>query len=159
MMSEKKTIIKKLIPRAVLKAMTSQAKEAIPENNRHDDLVRIDYFPYKVGREFRVRVVKGGYEILERRKQESNSSNNDLYLIDNDLFLNISRQHFAIEESEKGFFIVDKGSACGTIVGENTIGGKDKGGTCQLEDGDIIVLGIEGSPFQYQFILLDTVEL
>ena len=51
---------------------------------------------------------------------------------------------------------MDRGSACGSIVGGKVIGGDDAGGSAPLADGDTIVLGVEGvSPYRYQFIALD----
>lgn len=146
------------MPRALLKCMTTKAKKAVPENRRHNDLVLIHHFPFKIGRESRDEDTEGEFEMLERRKSSHTHSSNDLYLHDNSELLNISRQHLSIEESGTEFIVVDRGSACGTIVEGKSIGGKDKGGSCQLNDGDLIVIGIKGSPFKYQFIVLDTVE-
>jgi hypothetical protein len=156
---DKKRIIKELMPRAVLKCMTPKAKKAVPENMRHNDLIPIHYFPFKIGRESRIGTTEGEFEILERRKSSYTRLSNDLYLQDNSELLNISRQHLTIEESGSGFTVIDRGSACGTIVQGKSIGGKDKGGSCPLKDGNLIVMGIEGSPFQYQFIVLDTVKV
>ena len=155
---DKNKIINELMPRAVLKCMTPKAKKAVPDNMRHNDLVPIHHFPFKIGRESRIGITEGEFEILERRKSSYTPSSNDLYLEDNSELLNISRQHLSIEESGSGFIVVDRGSACGTIVQGKSIGGKDKGGSCPLKDGGLIVIGIEGSPYKYQFIVLDTAE-
>jgi hypothetical protein len=154
---DKNKIINELMPRAVLKCMNSKAKRAVPEDKRHNDLVPIHHFPFKIGRESRIGGIEGEFEILERRKSSYTPSSNDLYLADDSELLNVSRQHLTIDESGSGFIVIDRGSACGTIVQGKSIGGKDRGGNCPLKDGDLIVIGIEGSPYQYQFIVLDMV--
>ena len=71
MLSQKREIIKSLIPKAVLKPVTSHAIEAIPPRSRFNQLVKIEHFPFKVGRELRVKTSKGRIEVLERRKRDN----------------------------------------------------------------------------------------
>ncbi len=155
-MSEKTDIVRQLMPRAVLKPLTSQAMESIIPKDNAKGFIRIDDFPFKVGRESRLKAGKGGFEILERIKNSKTPPNNDIYLVDTARYLNISREHFLISETASGFEIIDRGSACGTVVDGNVIGGKDKGGRGLLQDGDTITIGVEESPYRFQFIVLDS---
>ncbi len=156
-MSEKQAIINALAPIAVLKALTPQAIESIAFSSMNIDMISIRRFPFNVGRESRAELVKGRFEISERRKNENTTPSNDLYLIDHGPLLNISREHFFIDKSEDGYSIFDRGSACGTLINENILGGKDKGGTCQLKDGDIIAVGAKDTPYRFKFITLENV--
>lgn len=63
---EKKAILEKVTPRAVLKALTAEALEAIPAGQRIVDMVVIRFFPFEIGRESRVREVHGNIERVER---------------------------------------------------------------------------------------------
>jgi pSer/pThr/pTyr-binding forkhead associated (FHA) protein len=133
---------------AILRALTPEARKAMGQEE-----VRIDTFPFRVGRESRMGVVHGSVKILERRKY-SGTPNNDLYLVDQGKVLNISRQHFQIEKTgPEQYELVDRGSACGTIVGNEAIGGRDQGGRCALQDGNVIVVGTDSSPYAFKFFL------
>lgn len=155
-MVEKQAIIKAVAPKAVLRALTSEALEAIPYNQRVGDLCCIREFPFNVGRELRTQMVQGKVEVIERRKWGSSKPNNDLYLMDQGELLNISREHFRIEQHATGFRLVDRGSACGLAIGDLRVGGVDAGGTIELKDGDIIAVGSPATPFHYQFIDLES---
>jgi pSer/pThr/pTyr-binding forkhead associated (FHA) protein len=65
--------------------------------------------------------------------------------------LHISREHFSIELVGGEFFVVDRGSACGTIVGGTRLGGALQGGRTGLRHGDQIKVGTEESPYIFQF--------
>jgi len=65
--------------------------------------------------------------------------------------LQISREHFAIERATGSYFLVDRGSACGTIVAGRHIGGDRAGGRTELRSGDEIVVGTDGSPYVFRF--------
>lgn len=158
-MSEKKNILKKIMPIAVLKAMTSAAEQAVPQNLLVEGYIPIRDFPFRVGRESRVKIVDGRIERVERVKYSKATPNNELYLIDDGHRLNISREHFQIEKDGQKYYIYDRGSACGTIVGDNALNGKHDPATAELKDGDIIVIGIRQSPYTYQFIVLDGFDL
>ena len=153
-MDEKKEILERYLPKAALKALTGDAVEAVPVNHIDEDLIVIREFPFKVGRESRVAKINGRLEAIERPKKDMNSKpNNDLYLIDRGHLLNISREHFQIELRDDGkFYLVDRGSACGTRVGEVVLGGEDKGGVTELVDGDTVCVGTGNSPYLYRFI-------
>ena len=131
---EKTLVINCLTPKAVLKSMTEEASSTFQNEHYHHDFIRIEKFPFTLGRETRLefelklnthglyrpqknkKVVKqfssfpsinGGTSrtdfvddvpIMERRGFSEAPQNNDVYLRD---FLNplqISREHFLIEE-------------------------------------------------------------
>ena len=58
-MDEKRKIAEIVKVRAVLKALTPEAIEAIPQPQRVNDMVIIRKFPFRIGRESRVRMVDG----------------------------------------------------------------------------------------------------
>ncbi len=154
-MDSKKKILKKLVPQAALEALTPEAEMAIPQGMVVDGLVSIRTFPYKIGRESRVQMVKGKIERVERQKLNNREPNNDLYLVDSGQLLNISREHLLIETGADGYLLKDRGSACGTKVNGQSVGGSDSGGVMNLADGDEIVIGTAESPYRFRFINLD----
>ncbi|MCD6333799.1 MAG: FHA domain-containing protein [Candidatus Latescibacteria bacterium] len=133
----------------VLRPMTSEARASIQEKEE----IKLDTFPFRIGRESRIRMVNGKPQLMERRKFQA-PPNNEVYLIDMGRRLNVSREHFQIEKNEDGTYtLVDRGSACGTIVGKQSIGGGDQGGNALLKDGDVIVVGTPKSPFVFKFLM------
>jgi pSer/pThr/pTyr-binding forkhead associated (FHA) protein len=158
-MDEKQEILQKLLPVAVLKTKTPAAEQAVPQTILVDGLVAIRSFPFRVGRESRVKIVDGRVERIERERPQNTVPNNDLYLVDDGHLLNISREHFQIELDHGKFYLYDRGSACGTMVGDRRLGGEDMDETVELRDGDIITIGTRQSPYVYQFIVLGEVEV
>lgn len=158
-MDAKDVMMMELLPKAVLHVLTPEAKEAVPHTLLVGERVVIREFPFKVGRESRVRKVDGKVERIERPKREDGSPTNDLYLIDRGYLLNISREHFQIEKSGDGYILVDRGSACGTKVEEVRVGGGHKEGRQALRDGDVIAIGAKGTPYRFQFISFDEYEI
>ncbi len=154
-MDEKRKILDVIMVRAVLKAMSAEAVEAIPQNQRIDDMVVIRKFPFRIGRESRVRTVNGRLERTERPKMSDREPNNDLYLIDSGKLLNISREHLQIEKQGESYILLDRGSACGTKIEGVAVGGEDNGGQAVLKDGDVFAIGTAATPFLYRFIVLD----
>ena len=156
-MIEKKEILEKIVPKAVLQGLTSEANEAVSQNQEIDGFVCIREYPFRIGRESRVQLVKGKLQRVERPKMGKRQPNNELYLVDRGEFLNISREHLVIACSEDGkYSLHDRGSACGTIINGRSIGGKDSGGSVELTDGDEIIIGTQDSPYRFRFIdLLD----
>ena len=132
----------------VLIGMSPEAKKALGGK-----ALILERLPFRVGRESRRVRVGGAVYVAERRKAKASSAqpNNDLYLVDPGRLLNVSREHFQIEKHGTGYRVVDRGSACGTLVGECQIGGHDTGGECPLADGDLIVVGTADSPFVFLF--------
>jgi hypothetical protein len=129
---------------AFLKALTPEAKTCLG-----GPLFQIPHFPFRVGRESRGSI--GGHFPNSRRRLDS-SPNNDLYLVDAGHLLNISREHFQIERRNGAFFLVDCGSACGTLVEGVTVGKGRVGGEKQLENGDVIIVGTSESRHAFKFV-------
>jgi pSer/pThr/pTyr-binding forkhead associated (FHA) protein len=158
-MDKKETILMDVLPRAVLLALTPEAREAVPSAQRVGDAVVILAFPFRVGRESRIRRIDGRIERIERAKGKQGPPNNDLYLVDGGQLLNISREHFQIEKAADGYVLVDRGSACGTRVNDELVGSGDTGGRCILRDGDVIAAGTKGTPYQFRFYSFEEYEL
>ncbi len=155
-MKDKKQIIRSFIPKAVLKPMSEEAYRAVPPNYRHDGLIAIMKFPFRIGRESRVQRVKGELIRLERPKYvEGAEPTNDLYLVDHGDKLNISRKHLKIEEIDGEYQIVDRGSVCGTKIEGENIGGDEELGRAILNDGDVVSIGCYSTPYIYEFISLN----
>lgn len=151
-MEDKRAILAILLPRAVLKAMTPEAERAVPDGMIESGYVSIRRFPFRIGRESRGTLVDGRFHRIERPRDGRQEPNNDLYLVDAGPRLHVSREHLRIERTDEGYLLVDRGSACGTLVGGVRLGaGTDR--TCvPLRDGDTIGIGTESTPFRYQFI-------
>jgi len=153
--NEKKELLNSMLPKAVLKALTPEAKHSIIKRTFHQDIIPIYNYPFRIGREARVKYIDGEVILQERHKLSGQEPNNDVYLLDNGEYLQISREHCSIVKTEDGFILQDRGSACGSIVNDSTIGGDDHDGTTPLQDGDIITLGSKESPYKYKFIVLE----
>lgn len=153
-MDEKESIIKKVTPLAVLKALTEEARHSTIHNCLGSELIGIWHYPFRIGRESRVQTIDGKIVPSERQKVSIGKPNNDIYLVDRGRFLQISRQHLQIDKTQNGYSVTDRGSACGTIINAEKIGGEDRGGTHELKDGDIIKIGAEDSFYLFQFMTL-----
>lgn len=153
-MEDKESLIKRVTPLAILKAITPESKNAITKNCLGNELIGIWKFPFRVGRESRVREIDGQLVIYERHKLGDGEPDNDIYLVDDQDSLQISREHLRIEKAEIGYYISDRNSTCGTIVNERRIAGAGMGGTGILKDGDIIKIGADDSPYLFEFITL-----
>jgi hypothetical protein len=151
-MNDKQSILKVFLPRAVLKAMTPEAEHAVPESWIESGFVGIRDFPFRVGRESRGVMVDGKFHRLERPRAGRQEPNNDLYLVDAGPELEVSREHFQIERTGEGYRLVDRGSTCGTFVGTLRLGGDEARMSAPLNDGDIIGIGTESTPYRYRFI-------
>jgi FHA domain len=131
-------------PRVVLFALTPETRAAIGGM-----AVVAEPLPYRVGRESRgVRIRDHGLD-MEQRSPDGPRTN-DLYLREMSLELNVSREHFQIEDDGDRFVLVDRGSTCGTIVEGHQLGGEGEGGTMPLHDGDVIIVGTAFSPFVFK---------
>ena len=154
-MDHKLEILTKLLPKAILQALTPEALEAVPAHFLEGDMIALSTFPFKIGRESRLIKVNGKLERMERPKKDDSPPSNDLYLIDRGHCLNISREHFEIVISDGGYTLIDRGSACGTKIDGRNIGGDDQGGSAKLQDGDEIAVGAVGTPYIFRFISFD----
>ena len=133
-------------PNPVLRPKTDEAARAIGGGE-----ISIRRFPFRIGRECRVRFDRGHAEVDERRKGGARP-NNDFYILDTGSPRHVSRQHLQIEKTPDGAFeLLDRGSRCGTSVGGQMVGGRDEGGRIILKDGDIVKVGTGRSPFVFEF--------
>ncbi|MCB1878186.1 MAG: hypothetical protein KDH88_19600 [Chromatiales bacterium] len=136
--------------RVFFEALTDEAAQAMGAER-----VEIEHFPFRVGRESRTQTVNGELVVMERRRSD-HAPNNDLYLLDRGVRLNISREHFQIERRLFGRYrLVDRGSACGTGVGGDWIGGRDRGGTTHLDAEEEIVVGTPQSPYVFRMVIYE----
>lgn len=132
---------------AVLVATTRDARASL--SGRRE--VLLSSFPFKVGRESRNRAISQPVHIELRLSVAPQL--NDVYLLEPSWadILHISREHFAIEYVGQQFFVVDRESACGTIVAGKVVGGNRTGGRVELRSGDEIVVGTDTSPYVFRF--------
>ena len=121
-MDDKHLMMDAWTPLAVLKAVTPAAERAVPDGLLVAGMIGIRRFPFMVGRESRGRTIEGEFVRQERPKLGNRAPNNDLHLVDAGDPLEISREHFQIERTATGYVLVDRGSACGTTVGDTHIG-------------------------------------
>jgi pSer/pThr/pTyr-binding forkhead associated (FHA) protein len=129
----------------LLKALTPESTVCLGAS-----VYEIPASPFRVGRESRMGETAG---FLNSRRRRDTVPNNDLYLLDKGPPFNVSREHFQIERRGDGFFLVDRGSACGTLV-EGVIVGRDRaGGEVRLEDGDVIIVGTSISPYAFKLLI------
>jgi hypothetical protein len=68
--TDKLKILAQFRPRAVLKALTPEAARAVPMGMLLGDMVPVLRYPFRVGRESRVRVVEGQVQRIERQKSD-----------------------------------------------------------------------------------------
>jgi pSer/pThr/pTyr-binding forkhead associated (FHA) protein len=150
-MDDRKAILALLTPRAVLRPMTPEAEQAIPDGFNVSGYVVIRQFPFRVGRESRGEVVDGLF-IRKERPRSAHAPNNDLYLKDPGPAMHVSRLHFRIERTAGGYQLVDVGSSCGVGVGGARAGSGVARMSLDLNDGDIIAIGTLETPLRYKFI-------
>jgi hypothetical protein len=135
------------VPSAVLIPLTDQARATL--GNRPN--VRVSELPFNVGRESRIGRFEKWKQEVERRLGGF-APLNHLYLIEPSAHpFHISREHFAIEQVDGQFVLIDRGSACGTGVGVVRIGSDRRERRSNLRDGDLIVIGADNSPFVFRF--------
>jgi hypothetical protein len=134
---------------ATLVAVTDEAARALGGTRE----LRVTQFPFKVGRERRSYLVndRPPVGVPQRRRGEAPPLNDVYLLAEASGGLHISGAHFAIECVDDRFFLVDRGSACGTMVAGNIIGGNRKGGRTELRDGDEVIVGNGRSRFIFRF--------
>jgi FMN phosphatase YigB (HAD superfamily) len=130
--------------------LTEQARSSIK-----GDKIVLNTFPFRVGRESRSSSDHVPQSIMERRLGKV-PPNNECYLIDDGRLLNISREHFQIEQTEKGSFVLrDRLSACGTTVRGEKGERHCRATHCDLFDGDTIIVGAHTSPYVFRFSASD----
>jgi putative hydrolase of the HAD superfamily len=130
--------------------VTDQAR-----NSMQCDFIDLHSFPFRLGRESRKASDHVSMENLERRIGKV-PPNNEFYLIDEGRRLNISREHFLIEKTDTGSFILrDRMSACGTTVRGEKGERHCQATHCDLFDGDTIIVGTRSSPYVFKFVASD----
>lgn len=129
---------------AGLAALTPEAKDALGGAE-----LPITQFPFRVGRESRAR--RAVARIVMDRRRPGSRPNNELYLAEPEPATNVSREHFQIEHNGAQYVLVDRQSACGTLVEGRVVGGKQAGGAVPLRDGDVIIVGTSTSRFAFKF--------
>jgi len=136
---------------ALLVAMTGEAQRALCDRPS----VRIIVLPFRVGRETRLPAGASKITSLVERRFRKAPPLNDLYLMEppSQVGFHISREHFAIDRVDSGLVLIDRGSACGTLVGDRAVGGDSKETQTALHDGDLIVVGTSDSPYVFQLRL------
>lgn len=132
---------------AYLKALTPEARAALG-----GALSEITTFPFRVGRESRI--MERGEGNQARRRRPDSVPNNDLYLVEIGHLLNVSREHFLIEVENESYVLVDRGSACGTLVEGELVGDQRKGGRRVLHHNDVIIVGTSESKFVFKFLIV-----
>lgn len=133
--------------RALLVALTPESRAALGAPERE-----MTKFPYRVGRESRG-TERTPHGVVSERRNPGSRPSNDLYLVEPDEPLNVSREHFEIDRDDAGYVLVDRASTCGTIVEGQGVGGDTRGGTLPLHDGDVIIVGTSRSPYAFKFRL------
>jgi pSer/pThr/pTyr-binding forkhead associated (FHA) protein len=132
-------------------ALTDEARHALGGKTA----VTFSRMPFRVGRENRS-MTSRLVATVERRLRGTLPVN-DLFLLEPSQpgRVHISREHFEIARAGGDLLLMDRKSACGTIVGDLLVG---DGGAAEvvLKDGDIIVVGSARSPYRYQFRESDT---
>ena len=110
-------------------------------------------FPFRIGRDYRVSSQVNRHTSEHERRIGVTPPVNDVYLREqpSSPFWQVSREHCAIEYVDGRFFVVDRESACGTIVAEQQIGGNRAGGRVEIRPGETIVLGTPDSPYIFKF--------
>lgn len=151
--NRKHAILQSLFPLAVLKAETTQSLHALPGAMQRTGLIPVYGFPFSIGRESRVMLIKGVAHRLERPGSGIAEGLNDIYLMDTGALLQISREHCRIEQAaDGGFQIVDRHSKCGVSVNGVRIGDHAGVLSAPLHDGALVIIGTHDSPYRFSFI-------
>ncbi len=132
---------------AYLTALTPESADALRAR-----AINLPYLPFRVGRESRkiLRTERG----LKGERRRAAAPNNDLYLVETGELMNVSREHLLIDRDAGGFFVLDRGSTCGTLVEGTLVGGG--GGRplrAPLSDHDVVIVGTSSSPYVFKFRL------
>ncbi|HEY3175830.1 MAG TPA: FHA domain-containing protein [Candidatus Polarisedimenticolia bacterium] len=129
---------------AYLVALTPESAAAFQAHE-----INIPHLPFRVGRESR-RFKWTELGLVGERRTEA-PPNNDLYLVEESEPMNVSREHFLIDRRAGGFFLLDRGSTCGTIVEGEVLGGGARPDEVLLKDHDVIIAGTSFSRYIFKF--------
>ena len=131
---------------ATLKALSPETVQALGGLGE----VAITVWPFRVGRESRT---AARLERDANRRTGLARPNNDLFLHDEPYVKFVSREHFQIECHDTGtYWVRDRGSVCGLMVGDRVFGGGRNGGVCGLQPGNVILVGGPDAPYAFQFV-------
>jgi len=155
MKKTKEKILKSIIPEAVLYPITDDAKNTLIKSQHKKDIIEINTDSLRIGRESRLGESERGI-FIKLRLMSSGEPNNDIYLLDNNKFLQISKEHFLIEKNENGYILKDRGSTNGMVINNIHYGGDNQEFTKNLSDEDIIKIGTMDSEYIFQFLILET---
>jgi hypothetical protein len=129
-----------------LTPLTRKARQSVPGGR-----VRVTRFPFRLGRDAQIGLRRKRLCCLERPGGNM-LPDNDVFLANVGRVRFISREHFQIERNANGTYaLVDRGSACGTMVDGVTVGAGDEGGRHPLRNGSVIAVGGRSSPFIFRF--------
>jgi pSer/pThr/pTyr-binding forkhead associated (FHA) protein len=129
-----------------LTPLTPEARQAVPEQT-----VPLDTLPFRLGRDLRDDG-RSSFRLFRReRRQTDDEGPNNLYLAETDRPHRVSRKHLLIGEEGGRYYLEDRKSTCGTLVEGEAVGGRRQGGRRWLDDGDVIILGGNHSPFVFKF--------
>lgn len=136
--------------RCALEALTDEARHALGGL----ESCPVETFPFRVGRECREGHLRQAATGSDRRA-ERQQPNNECYLIDQGEHTQVAREHFQIERDDTGrTYLVDRGSATGTIVDGQALGPHAATTWIVLEPGMTIHVGTRISPYRYRFVSL-----
>ncbi|PLY05765.1 MAG: hypothetical protein C0625_11855 [Arcobacter sp.] len=147
----KKDILKSFVPRAVILPLNENSKQALA----NEKIIPIRNLPFKIGRESRMGESERGIFVKLRIMTNDSKPNNDLYLIDNNSSLEISKEHCEISFENNNYILKDRGSTNGTTINGVSFAGKNKIEEKILKDGDTIQIGSVKSEFKFQFLVFD----
>ncbi len=150
-METRQKILELLFPKAVLQAMTPEARAAMPAVLQGVGMITVLAFPFRLGRESRVMMINNTVHRIERPTAPGSVPNNDIYLLDGGKLLQVSREHLQIDRSADGYVLTDRGSQCGASVNGKRIGAGTGTQSAPLHDGDLVVIGTAESCYRYTF--------
>ena len=139
---------------ARLTALTEDARIAL----NGSECIEINNFPFLIGRDQRMKRSNGKEYVAERRKHHGSPANH-CYLIEKHSPMYISREHFALDYlGNNRFTLIDRNSACGTMVENERVGGHDSGGAIDLKPGQTIRVGTCNSPYLFRFDVDESID-
>ena len=121
--NREETPSQRLVP--ILIAETVESRTALSGQE-----LPLPVLPFRVGHEDRhLSTIAATYLDPKERRNPGRNPNNDLYLPESGGQKYISRQHFLIQRDSKGrYFVFDRGSTLGTLVGGEGSGEGKNGG-------------------------------
>ena len=114
--------------------------------------ILVETLPFRVGRDLRNGQLSPFRLFRKERRRTSETGPNDVYLAEHNRPHRVSRRHILIDQEGGRFYVEDQGSACGTLVEGEALGGQREGGRRWLNHGDVIMVGGNHSPFVFKFL-------